>query len=100
MSDRRFAPEIEATGYFVVSEAVSNAIKHGRARRVQVRVEPTCSEQLMIMVTDDGDGGADPRLGSGLRGLAERVAASGGLLVVRDGVAAGTVVEASLPCGS
>ena len=100
VSDRRFAPEIEATGYFVVSEAVSNAIKHGRARRVQVRVEPTGSEQLMIMVTDDGAGGADPRLGSGLRGLAERVAASGGLLVVRDGVPTGTVVEASLPCGS
>ena len=52
------------------------------------------------MVTDDGAGGADPRLGSGLRGLAERVAASGGLLVVRDGVPTGTVVEASLPCGS
>ncbi len=100
VSERRFAPEIEATGYFVVSEAVSNAIKHGRARRVQVRVEPTGPEQLMIMVTDDGAGGADPRLGSGLRGLAERVAASGGLLVVRDGVPNGTVVEASLPCGS
>ena len=99
VSDRRFAPEIEATGYFVVSEAVSNAIKHGRAGRVQVRVEPTATEQLMIMVTDDGGGGADPRLGSGLRGLAERVAASGGLLVVRDGVPSGTVVEASLPCG-
>jgi signal transduction histidine kinase len=100
VSDRRFAPEIEATGYFVVSEAVSNAIKHGRAQQVRVRVEPTGSDRLLIMVTDDGTGGADPRLGSGLRGLSERVAASGGLLVVRDGVPSGTVVEASLPCGS
>ena len=100
VSGQRFAPEIEATGYFVVSEAVSNAIKHGRARRVRVRVEPTGPDRLTILVSDDGAGGADPRLGSGLRGLAERVAASGGLLVVRDGVPTGTVVEASLPCGS
>lgn len=96
----RFSPEIEATGYFVVSEAVTNAIKHGHAEVVRIRVETTGSDRLSIMVSDDGRGGADPRLGSGLRGLAERVAASGGLLVVRDGTPTGTVVEASLPCGS
>ncbi len=98
--DRRFAPEIEATSYFVVSEAVSNAIKHGQARQVRVLVQEDGSDRLLIMVSDDGAGGADPRLGSGLRGLAERVAASGGLLVVRDAAPTGTVVEASLPCGS
>ena len=99
MADSRFAPEVEATGYFVVSEAVSNAIKHGRAEQVRVRVERD-ADQLVIMVSDDGLGGADPRLGSGLRGLAERVSASGGVLVVRDKTPTGTVVEASLPCGS
>ena len=99
VADRRFAPELEATGYFVVGEAISNAIKHSGADRVTVRVE-LVGAALMIMVSDDGTGGADPRLGSGLRGLAERVAASGGALVVRDAVPTGTVVEASLPCGS
>lgn len=97
--DRRFAAEVEATGYFVVGEAVSNAIKHSAADRVTVRVEQV-GAALLIMVSDDGVGGADPRLGSGLRGLSERVAASGGALVVRDGVPTGTVVEASMPCGS
>lgn len=99
VSDARFAPEIEATGYFVVGEAVSNAIKHGSAGQVSVRVEAV-DDRLTILVTDDGVGGADPRLGSGLRGLAERVSACGGLLVVRDRTPVGTVVEASLPCGS
>ena len=97
--DRRFAAEVEAVGYFVVGEAISNAIKHSGAARVSVQVEQV-GAALMIMVSDDGVGGADPRLGSGLRGLAERVAASGGALVVRDAVPTGTVVEASLPCGS
>ena len=101
--DVRFPPEVEATSYFVVGEAVSNAIKHGRAERIVVSVEEA-EDQVTIVVSDDGVGGADPRLGSGLRGLGERVAASGGVLVVRDGDRAGgrsgTVVEASLPCGS
>jgi signal transduction histidine kinase len=97
--DTRFPSEVEATSYFVVGEAVSNAIKHGRAEHVRVEVTQA-PQRLTIMVVDDGVGGADPRLGSGLRGLAERVNASGGVLVVRDGVPSGTVVEASLPCGS
>lgn len=101
--DVRFSPEVEATSYFVVGEAVSNAIKHGRAERIVVSVD-AAEERLTIVVSDDGVGGADPRLGSGLRGLSERVAASGGVLVVRDGDQngdrVGTVVEASLPCGS
>lgn len=97
--ERRFAPHVEATSYFVVGEAISNAIKHGRAGSVRVRLT-TATERLTIMVSDDGVGGADPRLGSGLRGLSERVAASGGMLVVRDGVPTGTVVEAVVPCGS
>lgn len=97
--DVRFPPEVEATSYFVVGEAVSNAIKHGRAERIVVSVDQA-EGRLTILVSDDGVGGADPRLGSGLRGLSERVAASGGVLVVRPGDRAGTVVEASLPCGS
>jgi|GEM_PF-3562265 len=136
----RFAPEVEATGYFVVGEAVGNAIKHGRASRLRVSVAASGSASagsapveatrlvgaeprprpehglgagsadageaaaspasVTISIEDDGVGGADPRAGSGLRRLAERVAASGGVLVVREAVPHGTIVEAVLPCES
>lgn len=95
----RYPAELEATCYFVVSEAVGNALKHSRAQRIVVRVEEGAGA-LSLLVSDDGVGGADPRLGSGLRGLAERVATLGGALVVGPNVPSGTVVEASLPCGS
>lgn len=95
----RFAPEVETTAYYVVGEAVANALKHASAGRVSVRVAAT-ADALTVTVADDGRGGADPRLGSGLRGLAERVTAGGGVLVVRDGDPTGTVVEVVVPCGS
>lgn len=96
---RRFPASTEETGYFVVGEAVGNALKHGAAQSIGVQV---CDEGAVvtITVTDDGVGGADPRAGSGLRRLSERVAASGGILTVRDAHPHGTIVEASLPCGS
>lgn len=99
----RFAAEVETTAYFVIGEAVTNALKHAGASSVGVRLTKQ-DDALTVTISDDGCGGADPRLGSGLRGLAERVAATGGALVVRDGVrdgvSSGTVVEAVLPCGS
>lgn len=100
----RLAAPAEATAYFVVSEAVANALKHAQASRVVVRVSEPSGGRVVVTVDDDGTGGADPRTGSGLRGLAERVRSADGLLVVRDGSgperARGTVVEAVLPCGS
>ncbi len=95
---QRYAPRAEETGYFIVGEAISNAIKHGRASRVRVDAH-TEGTVLTLTIHDDGVGGADPRAGSGLRRLAERVAASGGLLTVRDAAPHGTIIEASLPCG-
>lgn len=99
LPSRRFPPDLEAAAYFVVCEAVANAVKHAEADHVRVAVDDA-GDALRITVSDDGVGGADPRLGSGLRSVAERVSASGGLLTVRDGAPAGTVVEATLPCGS
>lgn len=97
---RRYPPELEACAYFVVGEALANAVKHATAQNIGVRVEELAGGDVVrVLVVDDGVGGADPRLGSGLRGIAERVSASGGLLVVREGVPGGTVVEATLPCG-
>lgn len=95
----RLPAGVEATAYFVISEAVTNALKHSEADRIAVRVEQG-DEQVVVTVADDGCGGADPRTGSGLRGLSERVAAVGGVLVVRESQPTGTTVEAVLPCGS
>lgn len=96
----RLGPTTEATAYFVISEAVTNALKHAGAARIDVQVSTPSSDRVQISVSDDGAGGADPRLGAGLRGLSERVTAAGGTFLVRDGAPSGTVVEAVLPCGS
>jgi signal transduction histidine kinase len=96
----RLGAEAEATAYFVIGEAVTNALKHADARRIGVRVAVTGRDRLTVTVRDDGRGGADPRAGTGLRALAERVAAAGGEFLVRDDLERGTIVEAVLPCAS
>jgi signal transduction histidine kinase len=88
---------VEQTCYFVVSEAVTNAAKHASASRVEVSVVPDGAD-LRVEVADDGVGGADAE-GSGLRGLADRVAALGGQLRVTSTAAGGTCVTATVPCG-
>ncbi|MEV7013613.1 histidine kinase [Streptosporangium sp. NPDC051022] len=92
----RFAPNIESAAYFVVAEALTNALKHSRATRVRVRVRHV-DGLLSVSVGDDGRGGADISGGSGLQGLLDRVAALGGTLVVTGPAGAGTTVEAVLP---
>ena len=95
-AQRRSEP-VEQTCYFVVSEAVTNAAKHASASRVAVSVVPDGGD-LRVEVADDGVGGADAE-GSGLRGLADRVAALGGHLLVSSPARGGTRVTATLPCG-
>ena len=94
----RFAPLIESTAYFVVSEGLANVAKHAQASEATVRIEtaPGC---LLVTVSDDGRGGVapDPADGSGLAGLADRVAAVGGTLVVASPAGAGTRLTAELP---
>ena len=96
---RPLTEEVETTAWFVASEALANAVKHARAHRVVVRVDAG-EDTLRISVADDGIGGAQSGAGSGLTGLADRVAARGGLLHVDSPAGAGTRVEAVLPCGS
>ena len=84
--------------YFVVSESLANAAKHARASSVTVRVE-TEGDRLAVEVADDGVGGARAHPGSGLEGLADRVAALGGTFDVRSEARRGTVVRAEIPCG-
>ena len=59
----------------------------------------TEGERLVVRVTDDGLGGADPRAGTGLRGLADRLAAIGGELTVTSRPGSGTTLQATLPAG-
>ena len=90
-------PDVVATtAYFVASEAITNAIKHAEATRIELRVLRR-DGHLLVRVTDDGRGGA--RLGV-RSGLADRVAALGGSLHVASPRGRGTEVEAALPCAS
>ncbi|HEX7145098.1 MAG TPA: histidine kinase [Gaiellaceae bacterium] len=94
----RLPPHVEAAAYFVVCEAVTNAVKHASPSRV--RVEATSAGgALRLLVADDGVGGANPR-GTGLVGLTDRVTAHGGTLLIESPLGAGTRIEAEFPCGS
>ena len=97
--DRRLPSSVEATAYFVTAEAVTNAIKHAGATRVDVRTW-LADDQLRLDVRDDGRGGADPSDGTGLTGIRDRVAALGGTIDVRSDVGQGTRLEVALPCAS
>ncbi len=90
---------IAAAAYFTVSEALTNVVKHANADDVTVRVIAN-DAVIRIEVTDDGDGGADTHDGSGLRGVADRVASVGGTLRLHSPAASGTRVEVELPCVS
>ena len=94
----RLPEPVEAAVYFVVSEALANVAKYAGADQVEVSVG-IAGEQLRVRIADDGRGGADPMSGSGLRGLADRVAALGGRLDVRSPVGSGTQVVGTLPIG-
>lgn len=93
----RYGAPVEAAAYFVASEALANATKHAGASEIRIAVT-TENGHLRVHVTDDGVGGADPAGGTGLLGLADRVAAVGGRLDVLSGAGSGTTITAELPC--
>ena len=88
---------IESIAYFVVTEALANVAKHAAAAQVEV-VVTRIGNVLRIEVRDDGQGGADPAGGSGLRGLSDRVAGVDGRLTVDSPPGGGTVLVAEVPC--
>ena len=89
---------LEAIAYFVVAEALTNIAKHAHAAHAEVSVSRS-GDLLLVVITDDGTGGADPA-GQGLSGLAARVAGVDGRLSVISPAGGPTSIEAALPCGS
>nr|AKG47135.1 putative sensor kinase [uncultured bacterium] len=96
VTDARFAQQVEVAAYYVVSEALTNAARHASATLATVSVAER-DGGLHIAVRDDGVGGADPRRGSGLIGLRDRIEALGGTVKVTSPAGAGTVVRVALP---
>jgi signal transduction histidine kinase len=92
----RLSSVVEATAYFTIAEALTNAQRHSAARSASVRVA-RAGQSLEVEVLDDGHGGADPAQGSGLRGLADRVNALGGRLAVESPPGRGTTIRATIP---
>jgi signal transduction histidine kinase/uncharacterized protein YhfF len=92
---RRLPAPIETTVFYLVSEAVTNALKHAEASEVRVEVR-LLGQRLLAAVRDDGCGGASASAGSGLAGLVDRVTAVGGTLRVDSPPGAGTRLEASI----
>jgi signal transduction histidine kinase len=92
----RLPSAVEAAAYFVVMEALTNVAKYASASAAEVRVRQI-DGHITVDVQDDGTGGADPSGGSGLAGLADRVAALGGRLTVESPPGGGTVVRAEMP---
>jgi signal transduction histidine kinase len=91
----RLPPDIEASAYFIVAEALTNVVKHAHATRARVRASVD-EGVLTLEVRDDGVGGADPD-GHGLIGIADRVDALGGQLLIESPDGDGTVLTARLP---
>jgi signal transduction histidine kinase len=94
----RLPPRVEATVYFLVAEALTNAARHSGATHVVVDITAG-PQQVTVEVCDDGRGGAEIAAGSGLRGLADRATALEGSLEVVSPAGKGTTIRAHVPCG-
>jgi signal transduction histidine kinase len=92
----RLDERVEVAAYYLVSEALTTAAKHARAQLVRVRAQAR-DDALEVEISDDGIGGADPRRGTGLTGLDDRVQAIGGRLEITSLAGRGTTVRAVLP---
>jgi signal transduction histidine kinase len=94
----RLAPVVESAAYFVTAESLTNAVKHAPGAAVRINLR-RAQNRLVIEVSDNGPGGADPR-GNGLSGLRQRVEALDGALDVDSPEGIGTTIRAVMPCES
>jgi signal transduction histidine kinase len=95
-AEERLPEPVEVAAYYVVSEALTNTVKHARASHARVAVQQR-DGVLWLSVGDDGVGGAEPARGSGLIGLRDRVEALGGSIQVTSHSGEGTVIAVELP---
>jgi len=93
----RYPEAVEAAVYFCVSEALANVTKHAHASHASIFVREQ-GDQLLVRISDDGVGGADPADGSGLVGMGDRIAVLGGRLELSSPAGRGTVISALIPC--
>jgi len=93
---QRLAERVEAAGYYIASEAITNVAKHARASVITMRVDG-CDGALILSISDDGVGGADPSRGSGIIGLNDRVEALGGTISMLSPPGHGTALHVQLP---
>jgi signal transduction histidine kinase len=98
VSDRA-SPTVEAVAYFVVSECLTNIARHSAATKAEIDVRRT-GDVLVIRVTDNGVGGADPGAGTGLASLARRARSVDGSLEIDSPAGGPTVITVELPCAS
>jgi signal transduction histidine kinase len=94
---RRLPFPVEAAVYYVAAEGLTNIAKYAQATAAKLRLETT-NGSVVLRVSDNGAGGADPRRGTGLRGLTDRVEALGGKLELESPPGQGTLLTASIPC--
>lgn len=97
VATKRMEPALESAAYFVVAEALTNIAKHAQASSAQVAARVQ-NGMLLLSVCDDGRGGADPRHGTGLQGLRDRVSAVNGVLRLSSPPSGGTELVAEIPC--
>ncbi|POH73523.1 sensor histidine kinase [Arthrobacter glacialis] len=97
ITDGSCASAVEHAAYFVLAEALSNALKHSQATQIQVRLHVE-EGWLRLEVRDDGKGGADLHVGTGLRGIGDRVDVLGGLFDLASAPGEGTRIKVDLPC--
>lgn len=95
--DQRLPPAVESAAYFVVTEALTNVARHSRASVAFVHARHD-GLQLVVGITDNGVGGADPANGSGLQGLADRLAVVAGRLILSSPPGGPTVLTLEIPC--
>ena len=93
----RLPATVEAVVYYVAAEGLTNIAKYAHATAATLRLEAN-NKNVVLSVSDNGTGGADPNRGTGLRGLADRVEALGGKLELRSASGQGTLLTASIPC--
>jgi len=97
LPDERLPEAVELAAYFVVAEGLTNVAKYANASHATVGVA-RANGRLVVEVADDGVGGADPESGSGLRGLADRLAVLEGRLDIDSEQGRGTTLRAQIPC--